>query len=36
MSNRPERNRCKFNMVLAGTAIDDPEDSRASASLWHG
>ncbi|WP_164871490.1 hypothetical protein [Paracoccus sp. Arc7-R13] len=24
------------DMVIAGTAIADPEDSRASASLWHG
>ncbi|KIX16208.1 hypothetical protein SY26_18970 [Paracoccus sp. 228] len=28
---------CFFrDMVIAGTAIADPEDSRASASLWHG
>ncbi|WP_282029726.1 hypothetical protein [Paracoccus marcusii] len=24
------------DMVIAGTAIADPEDSRAAASLWHG
>jgi hypothetical protein len=24
------------DMVIAGTAIADPTDSRASASLWHG
>ena len=24
------------DMVIAGTAIANPGDSRASASLWHG
>ncbi len=28
---------CFFrDLVIAGTAIADPGDSRASASLWHG
>lgn len=25
-----------YYMVIAGTAIADPGDSHASASLWHG